>query len=1131
MPLSSFARRLAAALALMLVSALGPAWAAEGYYRYPALAGDQAVFTAEGDLWTVPAGGGPAARLTTHAAQETNPAISPDGTRVAFTATYDGPPEVYVMPLKGGAPKRLSFEGTRAVTVGWTPGGEVLYTTQAPTGPYSGRIVIAVEPETLARHPLPVAEANDAAVAADGRTLFFTRFGLSLSGDNQHAYRGGLLAQLWRYDLAGGGEAVRLVDPSHPDQPSNDRRPMVWQDRIYFLSDRDGHTNLWSMKADGSDRRQLTRHDDLSVRTASLDRGRILYQLGPDLRLYDLASGADAKLEISLVSDFDQQRRRLVKNPLDFFDHARFAPSGERLAVIARGRVVLLGLGASRRIEIATPRTSRVRDVAISPDGKWVYAILEAGGQAPLGADDPVAPQIWRYAADGSGEAKQLTQDDAGYRSELFLSPDGKWLAHTVRDGRLFLIDLDHDRSEVIDAAPSADHRRVVWSPDSKHLAFVRSDSSAERPQLFLHEPATKTSRRLTSDRYETSDPAFTPDGKWLYFLSDRRFEPSRPSPWGDRNMGPFFERRTLIYALALQQGARFPYRPKDELSAAKPAKEAEKSKESKESKEAEKAEKDKDAAAGDKAKPAKPEATPAVDWDGLADRLFEVPVPAGNYSRLQTDGKRLYFIDEPGGEQRPALKSVAIDSDDTTIQTFLANVQDVALSSDGKKLALRRWADEGKVGDLLIVDAGAKAPSDLDKARIRVGDWAIEIDPRAEWRQMFYDAWRLHRDVFFDQDMRGQDWLKVRAKFAPLVERVSDRDELNDLLAQMLAELGTMHSQIIPGDLRRAQDSGPAAFLGALLAREPEGARIAHIYRTDPELPAERSPLAQPGVDAREGDLITAINGVAVTNVADIAELLSNRAGQQILLSLKRPEPQAAEGQPKEREIKTIVIAIDQRRETSLRYSDWEESRRAVVETVGNGRIGYLHLRAMGKSDIATFAREFYAQVSRDGLIIDMRSNLGGNIDSWIIEKLLRRAWAYWIPRYGSGRYTNMQQAFRGHLAVLIDERTYSDGEAFAAGVKALGLAPLIGMRTAGAGVWLRDSSRLADRGMARVAEFPAFSMATGELLVENKGVEPDIMVENPPHATFLGEDKQLDTAIQHLLEKLKSDPIKPLR
>ncbi|MEI9984827.1 MAG: S41 family peptidase [Aliidongia sp.] len=1017
------------------------------------------------------------------------------------------------MPVGGGVPRRVTFDGGRSVPVGWTPAGEVLYVGQDPTGPNGARIVSAVDPASLKRHALPLADANDAAVAPDGHTIYFTRFGLAYSNDNVKLYQGGLRSSVWRWDLSGKGEAERLIGTVDADHPSNDRRPMPWGDRIYFISDRDGHANLWSMNSTGGDRRQLTQHKDFEMRGASLDHGRIVYQLGADLRLYDIDAGEDRAFQIEIASDSAQRRPHVLKNPLDFFEDAALAPDGDRVAVTARGRIGLMGLGPLRRVDIATPAAARARKAVVSPDGRWVYMILEGDGGGPPGSEDSVAPQIWRFPADGSPAGQQLTTDDAGHRADLALSPDGKYLANATLDGRLFLLDVEKDDNQLIDKAPNADLKALAWSADSRHLAFVRSDSELARGQVFLYEPASKKKARLTADRYESTAPAFTPDGKWLYFLSDRHFESSNPSPWGDRNMGPYFDRRTQIFAVALQAGLRFPFQAKDELTPAKKDGDA----------------KDGDAKAKpDTAKDKKPEAGPAIDWTGLADRLYEVPLPAGNYRELSTDGKRLYYLEETGNEHHTALQSLAIDDQAPKPTEFMGDVRQFAISADHKSLFLRRWAEHDKPGDMLIVEAGEKAPSSLDKGAVRTADWSLSIDPRAEWRQMFDDAWRLHRDFYYDQKMHDVDWQRVRTRFAPLVERVTDRDELNDVLAQMLAELGTLHSQIRPGDLRSAQDGAQPGFLGAIFTREPGGARIAHIYRTDPELPDERSPLARSGVEAREGDLITAVDGRPVAAVDDIAQLLNNTAGQQVLLTLSRSD--AKDKKAPAREIKTVVTAVDGGGNARLRYSDWEESRRDIVEHEGSGHIGYLHLRAMGKDDIAAFARDFYSELNHGGLIIDVRHNNGGNIDSWVIEKLLRRAWAYWKPRYGDRHETNMQAAFRGHLAVLVDETTYSDGESFAAGIKALGLAPLVGKRTAGAGIWLSDNTGLADHGEARTAEMPQFAVGTGEWLVENKGVEPDVEVENEPNATFRGGDAQLDAAIKLLTAKLATDPVNPL-
>jgi tricorn protease len=348
----------------------------------------------------------------------------------------------------------------------------------------------------------------------------------------------------------------------------------------------------------------------------------------------------------------------------------------------------------------------------------------------------------------------------------------------------------------------------------------------------------------------------------------------------------------------------------------------------------------------------------------------------------------------------------------------------------------------------------------------------------------------------------------------------VADRAELNDILAMMVSEVGALHSQVAPGEIRKSAPDGVPAGLGAVLTRVADGYRVDRIYRSEPEMPSERGPLAQPDVDVREGDVITAINGRETARARDIADLLLSQGDKQVLLHVKR-----GAGAPRAMMVTPVTMA----KHLALRYSDWEQERAQMVARAGRGRIGYLHLRAMGGRDMATFAREFYANIQREGLIIDVRRNSGGNIDSWIIEKLLRKPWSF----FSAGKvlpYSNMQATFRGQLVVLADEYTYSDGETFTAAVKALGLGPVVGKRTAGAGVFLSDSNRLADNGMARVAEFGQFA-ADGQWLIEGVGVAPDVEVDNLPHATFQGQDRQLEVALELLDKQLKATPYKAQR
>ena len=1089
------------------------AFAADAYYRFPALRGNTVVFTAEGDLWKATTEGGTAQRLTTHTSPETHAAISPDGQMLAFTAFYEGTPEAYVMPMAGGLPKRISFENTSVRVLGWTPQGEVLVAMQHATGPASYPVVAAIQWQSLNRRVFPVAEANDAVLDGSGRYLYFTRFGLQqMAGDNARRYRGGLKAQIWRFDLQGKDEAVAVLAA----KDANFKRPMWSQGRLYFISDKVGADNLWSAAPDGRDQKQLTRHSDWDVRNAAIDGKAIAYQLGADLRLLDTASGADRRLSFALLSDFDQQRVRQIKSPMEHFSDADVANKEERILVTARGRVTSPSLNDKRRMDIAIPPGVRARNAVFSHDDKWVYAIADTTGEN----------EIWRFPADGTAKAEQLTKGATVLRWSVYPSPDGKWLAHTDKRGRLWLMDLATRLESVIDDA-FADgvqrHEAVVWAPDSKALALVREVGSDDRQRIAIYQLESKKLAWVSGNRFHSFAPAFSPDGRWLYFLSNRNFELGNGSVWGDRNMGPVFDRRTGVFALALQAGNRFGFKSDDELSSAEAAKkpEAKKPEEPKKADEKKTDDKKVDDKKSEQKKPEEPK-LPAIQMDGLAQRLYAVPLAAGNYRDLAVDAKRLYYLEADGTTfGKHTLRTLAIEKNGPKPDTFAADVRSFALSGDGKRVLYRSFASNGP-GDFLLVDAGAKQPGDISKQRFRLDDWYITLDPRLEWKQMLHDVWRLQRDYFFDHTMRGLDWASMKGKYFPLVERVTDRDELNDVIALMTAELGALHSQIVPGDVRRAGAEGTPAALGAQLEKVATGYRIERIFQGARDVPTDRSPLAPPDVDVRVGDVITAVNGKPVLEARHIADLLLNQSGLQTRLDLARDGKAIAP---------VIVRPVTQARQATLRYSDWEESRAARADDQSKGRIGYLHLRAMGPGDIATFAREFYANLDKDGLIIDVRRNGGGNVDSWIIEKLLRKTWAFWTDTHGHVAANNMQQGFRGHLVVLADELTYSDGETFAAGVKTLGLAPVVGKTTAGAGVWLTDATRLSDGGRARTAELAQFFAADGKWMIEGTGVAPDVEVDNPPHASFRGEDKQLDTAIQMLLKKMAESPVKKLQ
>lgn len=1069
-----------------------PVLASPGYYRYPTLHNDTLVFTAEGDLWKMKLGEQYAQRLTTHPAEEKEASISPDGNWVAFVANYSGTPEVHIIPIQGGVAKRITFENVGVKVQGWSADSKILYSYNGRVGPAGNWTLKQVDPTTLIATPIPLADAVEGSIASDDKTLYFTQFGLQISSDNARAYKGGAKGELWKYTLESNKEAT-LLTRKHKGSA---RSPMISNERLYFISNQSGSDNLWSMKLNGRDQQQHTQYTDWEVRNARVNGNKIVYQLGADIKIFDIPSKESTLVDITLTSDFPGLRERWVNKPLKNLTSSKQAGDAKKVVLTARGRVAIAATDGSRLIEVATPKNSRTRKAILSHDTKSVYALNDSSGEL----------EIWQYPVDGSQEGEQLTFDGNIFRWDLYLSPDGKSIAHDDKNGDLWLLNLKTKENKKVlsNNAGYFPIASLVWSGDSQLIALTHADIKAERSQILLLDVMGNKHQILTSEKYASFSPTFSNDSSWLYFLSDRHFNSSPRSPWGDRNMGANFDRRTQIFAIALKENVEFPFEQPtelDELKDAEPVAD----------------EKDTDENESDTSDKSKTEDQPkeSVDWENIAQRLWQVPVEPGNYSKLLANKTFLYVLDkitEP--KSQATLKAIKIEPNSKP-QTFLGSVQSFSLSDDSETLFIQKT---GSKKDMFLVKAAAKFSSTAKNIKVNTSDWKLHVNPKQEWQQIFHDAWLMHRDSLFDEDMRGLDWAAIKQKYLPLLVRLTDRRELNDIFEQMMGELNALHSQVRGGEFPIDSNAAKAATLGAQYSHTKQGVKIAHIYINDPELINRLSPLAKPGVNVKVGDIISAINGHKIENISDIVKALQNKAGKQVLLNLVRADEQ----------IKTVVRPSSTREDYYNRYFDWVTQNQQKVHQADD-ELGYLHLRAMGPGDVATFAREFYAQYKKQGLIIDVRRNNGGNVDSWILEKLLKRAWSFWQVR-GGEPYTNMQQTFRGHLVVLADQYTYSDGETFTAGIKALELGTVIGKQTAGAGVWLTGRNRQTDGGMARVAEFPVYAM-DGQWLTEGRGISPDIEVDNLPYATFNGEDAQLQTAIKLLKKKIKKSPIKPLK
>lgn len=1065
----------------------------KGYYRFPAIHDNLILFTAEGDLWQFNENTGICYRMTTHQGMESNASVSPDGKWVAFNAEYEGPTEVYIMPMTGGIPKRITFEGLKGNSgprvYGWTREGKLLvssgYYTFLP-----GKQLLLLDTNILQYERIPLAQADEGVYDEKGN-LYFTR--LAFQGSHTKRYKGGTAQNIWKFN--GKEEAVPLTS----NYLGTSKNPMYFKGRIYFLSDRDGTMNLWSMLPEGSGLKQHTRSVAWDLKEADLQNGRIIYQKQADLYVYDIQSDQEKLLDISLTSDFDQKRPFWVKDPMKSLQSSAISYNGDFVALTSRGRVFTAPVSGGRWTEVTRKYGIRHKMARFLGKKDEVVFLSDESGEM----------ELWQTGKDGFSTPWQLSTGSQTLIMGYLPSPDGKFIAYTEKDYLLKLLDCEKKVSRVIARDSTGGFGDLAWSPDSKWLAF---SGQAKNQTSIIKVMRVENGQEytLTSDRTESYNPVFSADGKWLCFISDRTFNSVVGSPWGPRQPEPFYQKTAKIYMLALYDSLRSPFLAADELNPKK---------EIKEEKSSEVGLKDagqKDTGAtgkkGNKVVEAvKKENLP--DMEGAAARLVEVPVPADNIASLSSNDKFLFWIQSDiNDRQNRKLFALEISNKINNKPVEVTdNVSGFELSGNGKKILIRK--NDG----IYVIDADGKK-ADLKDAKITLRDWIFKVDPIEDRKQLLTDAWRLERDYFYDKNMHGVDWKAVLDRHLPLVERITDRYELDDLLISMVSELSALHTFVYGGEKRESPDDIAPASLGARLEKSTDkgGYVIQHIFKGDPDYPEQRSPLQQPHLRIQEGDVIQKINGVEVLSADHINRLLDKKEGQEVRLTLKDLTGKVYD---------EIVRPVSMSADANLRYNEWEYTRRLEVEQKSDQRIGYFHLRAMGGDNFQEFVKGYYPVFNREGLIIDVRNNRGGNIDSWILNRLLRKAWFFWQSRAGSPSW-NMQYAFRGHIVVLCNESTASDGEAFAEGIKRLDLGEVIGTRTWGGEIWLSSSNRLVDGGIATASEMGVYT-EDGEWIIEGHGVDPDQVVDNLPYATFRGKDAQLEAAIQFLQKKMKEEPV----
>ncbi|HVO12438.1 MAG TPA: PDZ domain-containing protein [Vicinamibacteria bacterium] len=1096
-------RRLFVALALLLAALVGPARAAEapakaaappdGFYRYPAIGGGTIVFASEGDLWRVPASGGVALRLTAHEGEERFPRISPDGKLIAFTAQYEGNDDVYVMPLGGGEPQRLTFHPASDQAIGWTPDGKVLFRSRRdhPHGDYR---VYTIPPTGGIPQMIPLEPAAWVSFEPGGSRIALQKIGLEFH--NWKRYKGGEAEDIWVGTLS----PLAFTEVTRYD--GKDAFPMWAGDgRIYFVTDRWGRPNLASMLPDGSDVRRLTRFDDYDVRWPSMGDGKIVYQHKMDLWTYDLATGRNEQVPIQLPSDRLQVRERFV-DPMPTLRSWSLSKDGERIALEARGDAFVARThrkGLIRRITESS--LARTRTPVFSPDGKTIAAWTEIDGEE----------QLVLHAADNGVPPRTLGPVPHGWHFAPAWSPDGKAIAWGDEKHKLYVSDVATGAITPVDGS-EWEIRQYAWSPDSRYLAYT-----VDLPNLFeqvkVWDGQTKTAYAVTDPAFNSFAPAWDPQGKSLYFLSDRFI-----NPYLDRFEARFIvSEATLPFVLALQADGALPFAPRGDVDPEKP-----------EEKKAEKAGEAKGKggkAADTKASKAEEKVQPIrIDFEGLADRLVQVPVAPGNYTNLRAIAGKLHWLKvtdrgmmPPGDspDEEPGGDLVTYDVEKEKLSTVTSGVRDFDVSMDGKVLVYRT-----KEGFVRIEAGATEAPKEdaAKEAQVDLSGWTVRVNPRDEWKQMLHEAWRLQRDFFYDPKMHGVDWDGVWKQYGPLAERISSRDDLADMLGEMFGELNVGHAYHGGGDLRRGKMVG-TGLLAADLDYDPATGfwQIRKIYRGDYPDPRTSSPLARPDLRVKPGQWLVAIDGRPLAKGEDYLRRLANRAGQEVELSI-------ADAPRLEGARRVVVKTVEN--DTPIRYATWIRETREYVERKSNGQIGYIHLYDMGGRGLQQFARDYPPQWTKRGLIMDDRWNHGGFVAPMILAHLDRKMLAVGGTRHGGLLDTTPSHAFHGYMVTLINRQGGSDCETFAQGFKDFKMGLVVGTRTWGGWVGIRGDKPLRDGGMITQPEFGGWDPRGKAWIIEGHGVDPDVTLDLEPDGFLGGRDVQLDYAIDYMLKQIAQDP-----
>ncbi len=1039
-------------------------------FQYPDVSKDKITFSYAGDIWVVPKSGGTAVKLSSPKGKEVLPKFSPDGKYIAFSGNYNGNSDIYIIPVEGGIPVRVTYHTFNDRMLEWLPGGEeILFASSRESGRQRFSQLFKISKNSGLAEKLPVPYGEFASISEDGQWLAYTpRTRLYRTWKR---YRGGMAADIWLFNL-NTYESKNITN-----NEANDEMPMFHGNNIYFLSDRGKNKryNIWVYNLKSEETKQLTHFKDYDIHFPSIGPDDIVFEAGGDLYLLNLATFDLKKVKINIVAD---QIKLLPKQKevSKYIMNASISPDGKRVAVEARGEIFSLPAIEGVVYNLTNSDGSAERYPAWSPNGKYIAYWSDASGEYELMLKNLKSNE----------PAEKLTSTGGKYKYHLYWSPNSEKLAFIDNAMNIRIFDIKEKEFTEVDKAlykyhGALENFSVSWSSDSRYLAYSRGLKN-QQSAIFIFDTKENKVHQVTSGFYRDDNPVFDPEGKYLFIETQREFSPK----YSSLDNSFIYPNSTKLAAISLTKEIVSPIAPKnDEVKVEEKSKENAKDKKSKKEKKK------------DKNKEVK------IDFDDFEYRLTLLPIDAGNYGNLSAVKGKLIYVRYPNtGESDGKSKINYFDLEDREEKTIIEDASNYEVSADGKNLLVM------KNGNLYVIKIKAKQKL---KDAVPTSEMKMVIDPKKEFKQIFTDAWRLERDFFYDPNMHGVDWDEVYQKYGKLVDYAASRSDLNFLIGEMIAELNASHTYKGGGDVERGERNN-VGYLGIDWAVENGKFKIAKII-TGADWDAEvRSPLAEPGIDVKEGDFILAVNGVALDVSKEPYAAFEGLAGKTIELTIN--DKPVFDGSKK-------IIVKTLKSESRLRHLAWIEQNHKMVEELSNGQIGYIYVRSTGIDGQNELIRQFFPQTDKAGLIIDERFNSGGQIPDRFIELLNRKPLAFWKVRDGRN-WQWPPDAHFGPKAMLINGWSGSGGDAFPDYFRKAKLGKLIGMRTWGGLIGITGAPSLIDGGSVTVPTFRMYN-PDGTWFKEGHGVDPDIEVIDNPTEMAKGNDPQIQKAVEQLLSEIK--------